>query len=96
MAPALQHSGDVIAYRVVDQMLWRVPGGPGDRALSCFMRVAAAPSDRNAVDFYLDGGPTFKGLVGSRPNDQTGLAVAYGDVSPQVAPFTAILSPAPA
>ncbi len=84
-APVLQHSGDAIAYGVVDQMPWRVPGALADRALSGFMRVAAAPGDRNAVDFYLDAGLTFKGLVGSRPNDQTGLAVAYGNVSPQVA-----------
>jgi porin len=86
-APALQHSGDFIAYGVIDQMLWRVPGGPGERALNGFMRVAAAPDNRNAVSLYVDGGLTFRGLVDSRPNDQIGLAVAYGRVSPQVAAF---------
>ncbi len=84
-APALQHSGDVIAYGVIDQMLWRVPGGPGGRALSGFMRVSVAPDDRNAVSLYGDAGLTFRGLIESRPNDQVGLAVAYGRVSPQVA-----------
>ena len=62
-APALQHSGDVIAYGVIDQMLWRVPGGPGGRALSGFMRVSVAPDDRNAVSLYGDAGLTFRGLI---------------------------------
>ena len=85
--PALQHSGDFIAYGVIDQMLWRVPGGPGARALNGFMRVAVAPDNRNAVGLYLDSGLTFRGMIGSRPNDQIGLAVAYGRVSPPVAAY---------
>jgi porin len=84
--PALMHSGNVSVYGIIDQMLWRSPA-TDDRALSAFMRASAAPSDRNTIDLYLDGGFTFKGPFGQRPNDTLGLAVAYGHVSSQAAAF---------
>jgi porin len=79
---ALQHSGDFAVYGVIDQMLWRAPGGRGERALEGFVRVMAAPDDRNPISLYLDAGLTFKGLVGSRPDDLIGLAVATGMATP--------------
>ncbi len=82
-APLL-HAGNVALYGIVDQMLWRVPG-PGERALNGFARVSVAPSDRNPIDLYVDGGFTFKGLFAQRPDDTAGLGLAYGRVSPQAA-----------
>jgi porin len=84
--PPLQHWGNYALYGVIDQMLWRLPGGT-DRGLSFFMRGMAAPSDRNLIDLYADGGFTFKGLIASRPDDTIGLGFAFGRVSPQAAAF---------
>lgn len=78
----LQHRGNFAIYAMLDQMLWRVPGG-GDRGLSMFLRASGAPSDRNPIDLYVDGGLTFKGLFASRPDDIVGIGLAYGRVSPQ-------------
>ena len=75
-----QHRGNLAAYAVLDQELWRVPG-QGGRGLSGFLRISASPSDRNQVGLYADGGFTFKGPLASRPDDLIGLGVAWGDFS---------------
>lgn len=80
--PPLQHRGDVAAYAVLDQELWRVPG-QGERGLSGFARISASPSDRNPVDLYADGGLAFRGPLADRPDDILGLALAFGRISPR-------------
>jgi porin len=80
----LEHRGDFGVYAVIDQMLWRVPGS-SDQGLSAFMRASASPSDRNPVDLYADAGLTYKGLILGRPDDLTGIGVAFGRISPQAA-----------
>lgn len=84
-AAPLQHGGDFGVYGVIDQMLWRIPGGAGDRGLSLFLRGAGAPSDRNPLDLYADGGFTFKGPCDSRPHDLVGLGLAFARISPRAA-----------
>jgi porin len=84
--PPLQHWGNYAFYGIIDQMLWRLPGG-SDRGLSFFLRGTAAPSDQNLIDLYADGGFTFKGPIASRPDDTVGLAIALGRVSPQAAAY---------
>jgi porin len=81
--PPLEHAGNYAIYGVLDQMLWRLPGG--DRGLSVFLRGSAAPNDRNLIDLYADGGLTFKGPLASRPDDTAGIGIAFGRVSPQAA-----------
>jgi len=81
----LRHAGDVGFYAVFDQRLWRAGGGASDRGLSCFLRVSAAPSDRNLIDRYLDLGLTWKGPIASRPDDTLGIGLAFGRVSPRAA-----------
>jgi porin len=83
--PALQHANDFAAYGMIDQMLWRVEGGSGDRGLSFFLRASTAPSDRNLISFYFDTGLTFAGPLASRPDDTVGLGLAFGLVSPRAA-----------
>jgi porin len=77
----LQHSDDYALYGIVDQELWN-DHSPDDRNLSVFVRATGAPSDRNQIDRYLDGGATFKGPLVSRPDDTIGLGVAIGRISP--------------
>lgn len=78
----LQHRGNFGVYAVIDQMLWRAPGG-NDQGLSGFMRASASPRDRNLIDIYVDAGLTYKGLVAGRPDDLAGLGFAVGRISPQ-------------
>jgi porin len=80
----LQHWGDYAVYGLADQTLWAAPDQSG-RSLGFFVRGTAAPSDRNLIDLYVDGGLTLKAPLSSRPNDTLGLAVAYGRISPDAA-----------
>ena len=84
--PPLQHWGNYAIYGVVDQMLWRLPGGT-DQGLNVFLRATAAPSDRNLIDLYMDGGFTFKGPLASRSDDVIGIGFAFARISPQVAAY---------
>jgi porin len=92
----LQHRGDYAFYGVLDQTLWTSSDKASakstdqstdkssdkrERTLSLFLRGVVAPTDRNLIDFYADGGLTFKGLLTSRPDDTIGLGLAYGHIS---------------
>jgi porin len=68
------------AYAVVDQMLYRVPG-TADQGLAAFARVSANPADRNLIDFYADGGFTWKGLIPGREDDTFGVGFGYARIS---------------
>ncbi|MHA1133891.1 MAG: carbohydrate porin [Alphaproteobacteria bacterium] len=74
-------------YAVVDQLLWSAPGSEDPQGISVFARVAGAPSDRNLIDFYFDGGFTFTGMIPSRPNDALAVGLAYTGISHEVAAF---------
>jgi porin len=60
-------------------MVWR-QGDSGDQGLGVFLRLSGSPDDRNLVDFYADGGVTYKGLIPGRDDDIAGLAVAYARI----------------
>lgn len=70
-------------YGIIDQAIYRVPG-TDDQGASVFARVSVSPSDRNLVDFYVDGGLSYKGLKPGRPNDTIGVAAAYLHISDRV------------
>ena len=80
--PAL-HRGDGGIYAMLDQMLYRVPG-TDDHGLGMFLRIAGAPEDRNFIDFYIDGGLTYKGLIPARGDDTIGFGAAFANVSNSV------------
>lgn len=77
----LQHRRDYGIYGVLDQQLYRPPGGEADKGIGAFARLSASPSDRNAIDFYFDGGLTFNGMIAVRPDDAFGIAFGYARVS---------------
>ncbi len=81
--PGAPKAGNFAIYGVIDQALWRTDGPAGDRGLNIFLRASAAPGGRNLIDFYLDTGLTFKGPIGSRPDDIVGIGFAFGHISPQ-------------
>lgn len=77
---ALQHRGDRGVYGMIDQQVWRLPDDPA-KGVGLFARIAAAPSDRNLIDFYADGGVNVSGVIATRPDDAFGVAIAYARIS---------------
>lgn len=72
------HDGDYSLYALIDQPF--LTDEAAQTSFAAFARVMGAPSDRNLVDFYVDGGLVYKGPFG-RADDQVGLAVTYAKVS---------------
>jgi porin len=77
------HAGDRGLYAVADQTLWR--NADKSRSLNGFLRVGAAPSNRNLVSFYVDGGLGYTGLIPGRGQDTLTLGVAYAKISDDAA-----------
>ncbi len=73
------HNGNQGFYVILDQQLYS--NASGSETVSAFTRFMGAPSDRNLVDLYIDGGLTFFGLIPGRPNDSFGVAAAYARIS---------------
>lgn len=68
-------------YGIIDQQLYRPEGGGPDSGISVFSRISGTPSDRNLVDFFLDGGVVFAGMVPQRPDDKFGASFIYARMS---------------
>jgi porin len=79
--PGMPLDNDWGFYGIVDQLVWRVPGSEDPVGVGIFARVIGAPSDRNVVDFYADGGVTFTGMIPGRPNDGLAIGFAYTGIS---------------
>ncbi len=81
-APALfprDHSGNYGGYLLAEQYLWleESKADPAMQGLVGFLRLSAAPQDRNLTKFGIDGGVVFKGLIPGRDWDTLGLAASY-------------------
>jgi porin len=83
----LMHRGDYGIYGVIDQQLYRIPGGNADTGISVFNRSAISPSDRNLVNVEIDGGIVFAGMVPHRAYDTFGASVIYSRFSNSVRAF---------
>src|SRR4029077_8729225 len=70
-------SPDYGIYGVIDQDLFE----SGGRSIAMFLRGGGAPPNVNFVDWYIDGGLTFKGFVPGREDDTAGIAVANSWIS---------------
>lgn len=78
----VRHRGDFGLYGVLEQQLWRPSSGEPDKGVSVFTRISGTPlADRNLIDFYIDGGITFAGLVPTRPDDVVTVGGAFARVS---------------
>ncbi len=74
--PGRRMKGNHGLYVLADQLVWPL-SGTDDQGLGLWAFAMVAPADRNLIDFYVEGGLTFKGLVPSRPKDRLGFAFAY-------------------
>ena len=82
---ATRRRGNWGVYGVIDQQLYRPKGGDFKSGISVFSRVSFSPSARNLVDFFVDGGIAFGGLIPADP--PTGSARAsciHGSRTPSV------------
>lgn len=70
-----RHRGDWSVYAVWDQLVYR-PQGAKEGGIGLFVRASAAPTDRDQVIGYVDGGVSWKGAFG-RSEDSLGLAVGW-------------------
>ncbi len=83
----LRHQGNFGLYAVLDQQLYRPPGGDAQSGISVFGRASVSPSDRNPISAQVDGGIVFAGLLPQRPNDRFGASVLYARFSDSVRGF---------
>ena len=74
-------------YAVFDQLIWRLPHSKDVKGVGLFTRVIGAPSERNLVDFYAEGGVTFTGMIAHRSDDLLAVGFAYAGISDQVHGF---------
>ena len=84
---AARRRGNWGFYAVIDQQLYRPRGGDAESGISVFSRVSVSPSARNLVDFFVDGGIVFGGLVPGRPADRFGASFMYSRFSDAVRAF---------
>jgi porin len=54
---------------------------PTDKGLGIFTHIDFDPQDSSLINFYIDGGLNYKGLIPTRDNDILGIAVAYGHLN---------------
>ena len=52
-----------------------------DKGLGAFTHVGLSPQNSSFINFYIDGGLNYKGLIPTRENDILGAAVAYGHLN---------------
>lgn len=75
--------GDFGLYAILDQMIYRLPGGGDPKGISIFGRVFAVP-EHNLVSNYWELGMTFEGLHPARPDDTFAIGVAHTGISPEI------------
>jgi porin len=75
-----QEHGTYTVYATLQQKLWEEPGGT-HQGLSGFLGVTYAPDDLNTLDYFVDGGLLYTGLVPGRDRDVLGLYALYGHFS---------------
>ncbi|WP_024573721.1 MULTISPECIES: carbohydrate porin [unclassified Afipia] len=76
----LKRRGNHGVFGVYEQMLSRAAPG-SDKGVGFFLRTAMSPSDRNLINFYVDGGFQFTGFSDARPNDKFGVGMTYARIS---------------
>jgi len=72
--------GNFGGYVIADQELWH-ERDDHNQGLSGFMRLGAAPSDRNTACFYMDTGFNYTGLLPGHTGDVAGLGFSYTKLS---------------
>lgn len=81
---------DQMLYRVTDSDLAAATdnngqqtavASPTNKGLGIFTHIGFTPATSSFINFYVDGGLTYKGLIPTRDNDVLGVAAAYGHLT---------------
>lgn len=68
-------------YGIIDQLIWRALASSEPKGVGVFGRAIASPTGQSLLDFYVDGGITFSGMIPWRSNDVIALGLAYSSVT---------------
>jgi porin len=68
-------------YGIIDQQIYRPEGGDAASGIAVFSRISGTPSDRNLIDFFIDAGIVFSGLLPGRPEDTLGASFICARIS---------------
>lgn len=80
-APPQSFRGNYSLYANFDQAIWR-DTNTDDQGPNVFGSVHYSPqSDRNQVDWYVEGGLSYKGLIDGRPLDQAAIGFGHMNMS---------------
>ena len=71
--------GNFSLYAVADQTIWQ-PDPEQPMALAVFLRPMIAPSDRNQINFSVNGGVTLKAPLPGRDDDTLGLGFGVANI----------------
>jgi porin len=52
-----------------------------DKGLGIFTHIGFAPRNSSVINFYVEGGLNYKGLIPTRDNDLLGVGFAYGHLN---------------
>ncbi len=80
----MMHTGNYSLYGVADQTVWQSKADSA-RSLNVFGRIMGAPSNRNLISFFVNGGATLTAPLPGRDNDTAGVDFGLGKVSPDAA-----------
>jgi porin len=77
-------------YGVADQMIWRkdATATSDPQSLCVCLRTGVAPSSSSVVDFDIDAGLNYYGLIPGRKDDITGLAISRSAISHDYSNFS--------
>jgi porin len=74
------HPGAGGLYFTADQLLWQETHGSAE-GLGSFLQVGTTPGTQNLVNFYLNAGLHYQGLLSARPQDLLGIAFVYSSLN---------------
>jgi porin len=81
-----RHSGDFALYGIVDQMVWKKPGGK-QQGIGVFLQIMGAPAAYSLSNLFIEAGLNWMGPFEGRDNDVFGLGVSYVGISPAARRF---------
>ncbi len=82
--PGISENGTGGVYAFGSQRLWFRDPGHNNAGVSTFFQVGHNDSKTRPINQFVGGGFTGFGLVPSRPNDSTGIGVAWSRLNPHV------------
>lgn len=78
----LPRRGDWSFYALADQQVFKPAHGDG--SVGVFLRAMGAPGDRNQIDYSVNGGLNWQGIIAGRPDDTLAVGFEWSRFGDQV------------